>query len=465
MPVEAWRRGRRRVSVVPGGTAYSHEGCFPSTSRTDVLWYSSCWRYFSCQFEVSSRAAEKTVAATARSTPRLRGTRSARSNEGGDGCPYTRRYVGSRQLRYCGKRGGSRCTTSRWSRPHRTSPGVREWIPSHLPVYARFAAELTLAAVMQTSRPHTRITAAPRAVEPRERRPRRRLRPRAPRPRAADLRRARARLPRAALPRLRRDHVAHLGQRPGGRRLRPLGRRSHRARLAPLRRLHLLVRSDRPPPARRPLRRVGGEPRRGRGPRRRARHGASSRPPTASRDSAWPCFPRCWPLRSSRPSRSRAVAALRSSTSCCPTRSRRRSRPAHARAARRAELVRRRVRGRGCSRSPASLLGLVAVTRPEAALAPAAATLVWLALRAWAVSERRVRAVLDGARIALPAAVVSVARLCAVPVRRRPAHARLEEPLPGRSSARRREHRHLEHARPSHCEAPSCSPASARSTR
>jgi hypothetical protein len=54
-----------------------------------------------------------------------------------------------------------------------------------------------------------------------------------------------------------------------------------------------------------------------------------------------------------------------------------------------------------------ALLGLVAVTRPEAALAPAAATLVWLALRAWAARDSR-RAVRDGARVAVTAAVVGV---------------------------------------------------------
>jgi hypothetical protein len=52
-----------------------------------------------------------------------------------------------------------------------------------------------------------------------------------------------------------------------------------------------------------------------------------------------------------------------------------------------------------------ALLGLVAVTRPEAALAPAAATLVWLALRGWCARDTR-RAWRDGARVALTAAVV-----------------------------------------------------------
>jgi hypothetical protein len=54
-----------------------------------------------------------------------------------------------------------------------------------------------------------------------------------------------------------------------------------------------------------------------------------------------------------------------------------------------------------------ALLGLVAVTRPEAALAPAAATFVWLALRGWAARDTG-RAVRDGARIALTAVIVCV---------------------------------------------------------
>jgi hypothetical protein len=53
-------------------------------------------------------------------------------------------------------------------------------------------------------------------------------------------------------------------------------------------------------------------------------------------------------------------------------------------------------------------LGLVAVTRPEAALAPLAAIVVWLALRAWA--DRRARSALrDGAALAVPALVVTAA--------------------------------------------------------
>ena len=52
-----------------------------------------------------------------------------------------------------------------------------------------------------------------------------------------------------------------------------------------------------------------------------------------------------------------------------------------------------------------ALLGLVAVTRPEAALAPAAATLVWLALSAWAGARHPSR-MRDGVRVALTAVVV-----------------------------------------------------------
>ena len=51
-------------------------------------------------------------------------------------------------------------------------------------------------------------------------------------------------------------------------------------------------------------------------------------------------------------------------------------------------------------------LGLVAVTRPEAALAPAGAILVWLAVRAWAGRDAR-RSLREGLTIALPAVVVS----------------------------------------------------------
>ena len=55
----------------PGGTAYSHDGRLPSTSSTEVLWYSSSWRYFSSMWAVSSRAAEKIVAATASTSPTM----------------------------------------------------------------------------------------------------------------------------------------------------------------------------------------------------------------------------------------------------------------------------------------------------------------------------------------------------------------------------------------------------------
>jgi hypothetical protein len=67
------------------------------------------------------------------------------------------------------------------------------------------------------------------------------------------------------------------------------------------------------------------------------------------------------------------------------------------------------VRGRTALLVPAGVaLGLTAVARPEAAVAPLAGILVWLALRAWA--ERRVRPALrDGSSVALPALLVSVA--------------------------------------------------------
>jgi hypothetical protein len=50
-------------------------------------------------------------------------------------------------------------------------------------------------------------------------------------------------------------------------------------------------------------------------------------------------------------------------------------------------------------------LGLTAVTRPEAALAPVCAILVWLALRAWAGRDAG-RSLREGLRLALPALVV-----------------------------------------------------------
>ena len=66
------------------------------------------------------------------------------------------------------------------------------------------------------------------------------------------------------------------------------------------------------------------------------------------------------------------------------------------------------LRGRACLLPLAGVvLGLIAVTRPEAVLAPVAATLVWLALRAWAGRDTR-RSLREGVRVALPAVAVGV---------------------------------------------------------
>ncbi len=278
----------------------------------------------------------------------------------------------------------------------------------------------------------------------RERRPRRGPLGAPPRARRNDLRRGRARRPRAPLSRLRRADVAHLGQRPRGRRVRPVGCSSDRARLAPVRRLPYSYGPIAPLLLGGLFAALGVSLGVARGARRAARDRDRRRRPTASRASAWPCCRRRLPPRSSCRWRSRAAAARRSSTMSCPTPSLRRSRRSS-----RSDCSPRSPHtspagSAGCSRSPARALGLVAVTRPEAALAPAGAILVWLAVRAWAGRDAR-RSLREGLTIALPAVVVSVVGYVPFLIAVGPRELVWTEPVPGGPAPRGWQHRHLEH--------------------